>query len=495
LAIAAASPLPDIVMQLASELSPTIFTADYAIRNAAVTGPLQFNVYQSPTPPPASAPFAPGPNDVLVGSPTLPASDTADLAMGEHDITLSLSSPRQLDPSHPYVIVLANPGGVIPESDSANDTNDAAAFRTYIVGVDTHGFEFPFAGPPAWVGQMASALQQKGYDAVLPFDWSLISGLPAPGMTQLAGLSMAFSIISLVGTMTPTPRPNDVVDLQLIGHSRGAVVISQAALDLQFFEQLGLTPGLGEIARGYLKMTFLDPHPSTPHFPPIQEYSASPTIEGFLLGLLYQYFESKTVDPAVVVPSNADQAEVYYQQTNYADAPAGLEQTFNLWGEVPISNLSGSAVQYHFLNLQNAPTANGHGEVPTWYLNNVILASSSQASALADSRTSTPSATAHQRGRRGLPSAFRHMARRVIAFERRIVDGTIGNRPRVADAFVRDSNPLGSAMERRRVFTAALRLSELNEFANSQRGKHITSASGASLEGLAAVLAGLAKHN
>ena len=88
---------PDIAMQDATEASATSVTVNYAINNADVSQPLQFNVYQSATPPPTSSPFVPGLTDALVGSTILPASDTADLAMGQHHLTLSLSNPLQSD--------------------------------------------------------------------------------------------------------------------------------------------------------------------------------------------------------------------------------------------------------------------------------------------------------------------------------------------------------------------------------------------------------------
>jgi hypothetical protein len=48
-----------------------------------------------------------------------------------------------------------------------------------------------------------------------------------------------------------------VVDLQLIGHSRGSVVITRAMQDLQ--NDLSKIP---QAAGGYWLLTYLDPHPA-----------------------------------------------------------------------------------------------------------------------------------------------------------------------------------------------------------------------------------------
>jgi Putative Ig domain/Domain of unknown function (DUF4214)/PKD domain len=81
------------------------------------------------TPPTAGVAFVPGANDNLVGSATLPASDSADLSTGSHSgVGLALTSPLTPDPTKPYFVVVANPSGAnhFTESDETNgsDPND-----------------------------------------------------------------------------------------------------------------------------------------------------------------------------------------------------------------------------------------------------------------------------------------------------------------------------------------------------------------------------------
>jgi len=125
---------PDIAMSSASEVSATSVSVDYAINNAAVTEPLQFNVYQSMTSPPTSGAFSPVfPGDLFVGSATLPSTDTQDLSMGPHNgVILNLgSSALETNPNYPYVVVVANPPGAthVPESDDPIDQNDTTFFQ------------------------------------------------------------------------------------------------------------------------------------------------------------------------------------------------------------------------------------------------------------------------------------------------------------------------------------------------------------------------------
>jgi hypothetical protein len=116
--------LSDVAMQKAVESSATSVAVDYTINNAAVTNPLQFNVYQTATRPTAGVAYVPGANDTLVGSATLPASDSPDLSTGSHSgVSLSLTSPLTADPTRPYFVVVANPSGPdhFAELDDSND--------------------------------------------------------------------------------------------------------------------------------------------------------------------------------------------------------------------------------------------------------------------------------------------------------------------------------------------------------------------------------------
>ena len=204
-------------------------------------------------------------------------------------------------------------------------------------------------------------------------------------MTALAGAKLAVSIASTVAQLTPHPAPGDVIDLHLIGHSRGAVVITQAALDLQALEQTGAFPRLSQLGAGYLKMTFLDPHPATNVSPVgnplIAWYSASPGLIGQTGVLLYTRFSAEAQDPPVRLPSNVDDAEVYSQHTSYRDTFSPdesplvnlTEKFFVNWGVVPILGPDGRPAldpAVHYCNLTGI--VHGHYEVHDWYQQNVV---------------------------------------------------------------------------------------------------------------------------
>jgi hypothetical protein len=152
--------------------------------------------------------------------------------------------------------------------------------------------------------------------------------------------------------------PNDVVDVHFIGHSRGAVVISQAIATLP-----SLAAGFEPLQAGYLKMTMLDPHPArnaTPGF-----YDAKNSHAGRLAVERYLEFQAKAVDPDVVVPGSVAEAEDYYQNTLVRDL-SGKESILNLWGEYEIA--SPVPISLHNLTGPNV----GHYEVITYYLDNVV---------------------------------------------------------------------------------------------------------------------------
>ena len=65
----------------------------------------------------------------------------------------------------------ADPRNVVTEADKTNNT---AEFRTYVIGVISHGGLQPKgwskAGPP-WERGLTKTLLADGYDAVIPFNW------------------------------------------------------------------------------------------------------------------------------------------------------------------------------------------------------------------------------------------------------------------------------------------------------------------------------------
>ncbi len=288
------------------------------------------------------------------------------LAAGEHAVTVSLSETLAIDPSHPYVLAVAHLPGGIDESDEWNNT---ASFRIFTIGAVSHGFELS-PGDSVWVDVMARSLEQLepfGYDLAIPFHWDALSAQPIPGMTTLAGLRLADAVTSAVESLAT--NPGDVIALHLIGHSRGSVVISQAAQTLQFLEQV--SPELAPLKAGPLKMTFLDPHPANNTYTGTL-YSAAPNLLGQIGTSLYHSTQSAMEDPNVVVPASADWAEVYFQRTSYTRAVTPTEQFFLIWGQnagdidirAPLTTV---VTSYDLTN-----TVPGHYLVHDWYQENVV---------------------------------------------------------------------------------------------------------------------------
>jgi hypothetical protein len=168
--------------------------------------------------------------------------------------------------------------------------------------------------------------------------------------------------------------PTDVVDIHLISHSRGAVVISEALADL-FGPSATVMPAL---SAGYKKVTLLDPHPAQQasagsNGQPVEQWF-SPGTDAFLSGVaigVLNSFQSTADDPPVVIPNSVDTTEVFYQHTptsmlSSSATVSGEATVVNLWGQVPI--IAG-AVGYYDLTGPNV----GHSEVWMWYRDNVVL--------------------------------------------------------------------------------------------------------------------------
>lgn len=260
-----------------------------------------------------------------------------------------------IDPAHPYVLVVADPGNEIIESD---ETDNVGHFRKWVIGAVTHGFQ-PKGELTNWDAHWAPEMADKlksvaGYDEAFAFSWLGISNYPAPGLTTWAGIQM-WSEVNAKRSQLRTREefsPGDVIDVHWIGHSRGAVVISEA---LQFDSGMG---------KGYTKVTLLDPHPA-------RNLAAVPYVHcsfdvlsrfGWLLYTGTLIFQRLARDPEIDV-GIADDAEVFYQTTDHSLTPTLLERWMNLWGET----VSGAR------NVPWTGVGTGHGEVPLRYMNELIV--------------------------------------------------------------------------------------------------------------------------
>ncbi len=142
-----------------------------------------------------------------------------------HTVTVPIPGGLPLNPEHPYVLAVAN-----PVASEAGDTPSTASFRTHTIAVITHGGIQDNAwkknGPP-WTLQMAKSLRAEGYDQVIAYNWVAQSSTPGAGGQARAEAGQA-------GPRGVAQFPaTDPVDIQFIGHSEGAVVNTQAIVDVR----------------------------------------------------------------------------------------------------------------------------------------------------------------------------------------------------------------------------------------------------------------------
>src|SRR5262249_52668404 len=146
---------------------------------------------------------------------------------------------------------------------STTDPAQTASFRTYSIGIVTHGGlqNSHWKYGPKWQVQTAAVMQRQGYDAVIAYNWVAASDLP--GRAAMQGPRLARQILAAASQFPAS----DPVDLHFVGHSEGAVVNTEAmvALDGE------MTP---QLRAGYIKDTLLDPHAANNGVPG-KEYSVT----------------------------------------------------------------------------------------------------------------------------------------------------------------------------------------------------------------------------
>jgi hypothetical protein len=341
-------------------------TIDYRVdRPPDGSSPLQFNVYRSRDPW-----FDPGDHMIATWAAqeegaSASATDGAGqpaIQLGLHQLTITVPGGLSLDPREPYVVVVANPG----LSSAQPSSQQMASFRTHVIGIVTHGALINPSwkhGPP-WELQIATILRQQGYDAVIPFNW--VSSSSKPGRAAKQGARLAREVQALASQF-PTTEP---VDLHFIGHSEGAVVNTQAIVALEHSMPQ-------QFQAGYIEDTLLDPHAANNNIP-----AQSSTGTGFLGGLaraLVADYQGRANDPPVFIPSIVDTSQVFYQHT-MAIHDHGLNQgLYNLWGQVPVPNLSEGPISYYNLTAAGAVHSGNYG-VALWYRNFVAPTLGSQES-------------------------------------------------------------------------------------------------------------------
>ena len=180
-------------MDSATTVDSRSVTFEYDVKNADLGQSVVFGIYRS-----ADARF--DSSDVQVGSvtatapgqgtPTLDDNGQPATAIGHHQLTLPLPQGLPLNPEHPYVVVVADPAHALS---GVTEGQSTASFRTYTIGVVTHGGIQPHSwrrGVP-WELRMANSLRADGYDAVIAFNWVPQSGHPGAAAKQGPRLASA----------------------------------------------------------------------------------------------------------------------------------------------------------------------------------------------------------------------------------------------------------------------------------------------------------------
>jgi hypothetical protein len=349
--------LPQLNLTEATTLNDTSVQVSYSISGAAVTAPLQFNFYRSDQPTLDSG-------STLIGTQTLAATDTTDLSVGSHKVAMIGGTTLTPDVPQEYIIVVANANAAVTEAAGSVNT---AYFQTFMLGAVSHGLELTGTTIPTWESSMASDLvTDDHYNDVIAFNWVVASREAKSGVAVASGNTLESQVVTEANSLA-SAHLGDVVDLQFIGHSRGAVVISQAMQDL-----VGTTDPALE--GSYIKATFLDAHPA--NSASLSLYSGNSAISTLAIDVV----ELADKDPAVVIPSNVKDVEVYYQHSPYQDfitEDPTEYSTLNLWGEGPnqgIVNKSSATIQWINLTSASGNTTNpiGHSEVPLWYTEFVV---------------------------------------------------------------------------------------------------------------------------
>ncbi len=384
--------LADITLDSVSTTNSRQAVVDYDINNPDLKQPIYIQIFRSDKPTYDSD----DPSNLAVGQPSLVtdldpgnhASDPVIIDLSEDDgdsgtpVTgqpgeVNLIQPLAPDPSLPYVLaVVVDEQGNVPADVTVDETQ--AHFKIWVIADVTYGFSLT-GTPPAWAQQMANALQSPlpagaSFNSALAFDWN--SGLfTGPGQTIVGGDLLYKQILGQASALASQLGTNDVIDVQLIGHSRGSAVIGQAMQDLVD----ELAPEGPALQEGYYKLTFLDPHPANAATAGDVSIAAPPPLYE-TAAIVYSIRSAAYADPTVTVASRVNQVEDFYEQNSNLDilriCPACIqahpeERFFNLQGDpsqIQIQDPVNTVTNQYNLS----PLGLGHSDVWEWYMNSII---------------------------------------------------------------------------------------------------------------------------
>jgi hypothetical protein len=183
-----------------------------------------------------------------------------------------------------------------------------------------------------WVGRMANSLSERRcYERVEQLDWAVPSTRPTLRNTTnaavMAHARMRTAELEALGE--GSEGSGDVVDWTLIGHSRGAVVLSELLKLLK--EDSSWSRG------GLIKVTLLDAHPASNSWHSDISYDPGWAISAATY-VSYSRFQEAARDPPIELPGSTgiDQVEVWYQHATWQDVTplwAAYLDRSNLWGQ------------------------------------------------------------------------------------------------------------------------------------------------------------------
>ena len=276
---------------------------------------------------------------------TLDQSGQSASAIGIHTLTIPLSQGLPPFPEKPYVLIVANPslssGPISPQQ--------IASFRTYTIGIVTHGGiqDASWKHGPPWETETAMLMREQGFDSVISYNWVQKSSTPGQAIKQSPRLTQ---MILDVARNFPASAP---VNLEFIGHSEGTVINTYAIVTLE-------NKMIPQLASGYIEDTMLDPHAANNNLPG-QQMSFGGALGGLARAIVTNY-QSSANDPPVFVPAIVDQAQVFFE---HSQATAG--EIYNLWGQVPVRS---NGVLVHYYNLTDmGVTHSGKTGVNYWFRN------------------------------------------------------------------------------------------------------------------------------
>jgi hypothetical protein len=364
---------PDVTVDSVSTGDSRTLTVTYNVSGSNAATPLTIDFYRSATPT----------FNLTLNAPLGYVTDN-DPAIGSYTDTFTVPGGLTPDPVLPYVLaVAATPGSTSPPATGAS----TVSFRTYVIAAVSPGFN-PTSrtdqGPPVtWVQQMVTSLVvNDGYYAVDPVTWA--SGLWSSSAISDAQQNLA-NWLQAEATSIPNLQHNDVIDIHLIGHSRGAALVDEALETL-----LGNTGVIPQLAHGYMKLTLLDPHPANNH------YGFNASVSGVAQNLKmtsYMEFQQTVQDPALMIPSRVNEVDDVYERTQASALPFfSFESSLNPHGLSPADLGVVSTTMTTVLSYDLTPLSSGHSDVEAWYESHVVdnrsLASSSTPSGFGPPPTS-----------------------------------------------------------------------------------------------------------